>query len=106
MEFGLKSLLAAGLEQARDRNESKRRIFVDICKMENPYESMVSIVSGEKTCFFIAKLVLVPCELRPDIPHQHSAGFAPRLSGGVAGAAEILQEHCPRSLGALTNLSM
>lgn len=33
-----------------------------------------------------------------------AAGFAPRLSGGVAGAAEILQEHCPRSLGELRAL--
>ena len=31
-------------------------------------------------------------------------GLAPRLSGGVAGAAAALQSHCRRSLGALASV--
>eukprot|EP00434_Breviolum_minutum_P025707 symbB.v1.2.022718.t1/scaffold2026.1/size92022/7 len=33
-----------------------------------------------------------------------AAGLAPSLSGGVAGAAASLQQHCPRSLGELRAL--
>ena len=85
-------------------------------------KSMVFAIVSEQNmfvCCFLSSSPFVNCALvctvvveksfgvndNANIPHQlFSAGFAPRLSGGVAGAAEILQEHCPRSLGSLTRI--